>query len=549
MTVEPQHSGAGTASAGDPETIPEMFTLRVQRDPDETFLLAPDRRTWTYSQLAGLGAALRQHLLEAAVGPGDVVGLYLWNDPAWFVTTLAAWSIGAVPALCGAVSPAAEAMRRFQLVRPALVVAADDADQLPGWPIIRVNDEGRRSGAGTPPTPDGRELLAPPLPSPDDPACVFFTSGTTGDAKAVVKLHGPLAAAPRRTAEAYARTVAFRPRVARPGLAPALSFNPFGQSASFGRLVFRLYVGRTLVMMRKFDVETVARLAETYRLDTLQLTPAMLHMLAFTDRAVDLSSLKYVNSGTAPLPVATRDAFELRYGVPVLQAYGSTEGGVTALEHLEDVRAGRRGPGSVGRITSDSEWRIVDVEGRDVAPGEEGELLGRPQQRQLLTAEGEDALPVDAGGWYHTGDLARVDEHGVLYITGRLKEMMIVGGFNVFPGEVEDVLRRSELVEDTVVVPVPDDRLGEIPAAGLVLKPPARETGDARTLVTEVAARARRELAPYKVPRRWFLLDALPITPNSKLDRQGATARAEREAVPIEDLPTGPPAGESGRTR
>jgi acyl-CoA synthetase (AMP-forming)/AMP-acid ligase II len=253
----------------------------------------------------------------------------------------------------------------------------------------------------------------------------------------------------------------------------------------------------------------------------------MLLAPATTPAATFLGSDQYVTSGTAPLPMATREAFEQRYGVPVLQAYGSTEGGITALERYEDALAGRRGPGSVGRVPEGCPLRIVGPGGEDVVPGEEGEILGRPTRAgQYLTEAGTAPLPVDADGWYHTGDVGRVDEHGILYVTGRLKEMMIVGGFNVFPAEVEDAVRQSALVQDAVVVPMPDDRLGEVPVAGVVWAGAA----DVERLVAE----CRQRLAPYKVPRQWFTLNEVPLTANGKLDRRRAAALA---AVAIPPAP------------
>ena len=130
---------------------------------------------------------------------------------------------------------------------------------------------------------------------------MFFTSGTTGDAKAVLKLHGELAEGPRQTAAVYSRSPSFRPRMAAPSKPPGLSFNPFGQAACYGRLIFRLYVGRPLILIRKFDVAVVQQLASRYPFDTLQLTPAMVHSLAFTELDLNLGSLQYVNTGTAPL--------------------------------------------------------------------------------------------------------------------------------------------------------------------------------------------------------------------------------------------------------
>ena len=291
--------------------------------------------------------------------------------------------------------------------------------------------------------------------------------------------------------------------------------------AGLGRMIFRIYVGRTLLLVPKFDVAVMGALAERYPLDTLQLTPAMVHALAFTDADVKLGSLRYVTSGTAPLPIATRDVFERRYGVPVLQAYGSTEGGVTALERYEDAVAGRRGPGSVGRVAADCPLRIVDGDGHDLPAGADGEILGRPDRAasaRYLTSSGQEPVPVDADGWYHTGDVGHLDEYGILYITGRLKEMMIVGGFNVYPAEVEDALRASPLVRDAVVVPVPDDRLGEVPIAGIVWSDPA----DPGATFARLAGECRQRLEAYKVPRQWFALERLPLTPNGKLDRRRA---------------------------
>jgi acyl-coenzyme A synthetase/AMP-(fatty) acid ligase len=511
-----------------------MFRRRISGDADSVFLQLPDGRSWTFRDIEHLSGDLTGRLWAYGVRSGDVIGLYQWNDPSWFVSVLAVWNIGAVAALCGTVSPAVEARRRFELVRPKLVITSDAPDIGSRWPVIDVDVAGsvlhESSLASNVASP-----LVLASPGADDPACIFFTSGTTGDAKALVKSHGHLASAPRRTAAAYSRSPSFRPRMAGPGKPPALSFSPFGQAASFGRLVFRLYVGRPMVMVRKFDIATITLLAEQYRLDTLQLSPAMVHMLAYTDDRIDLSSLKYVNSGTAPLSLVTREAFENRYGVPVLQAYGSTEGGVTSLELYDDVMAGLRGPGSVGRITPESEWRVVDSAGRDVAVGEEGELLGRPDQTILLTEDGESTLQLDEKGWYHTGDIVRVDEHGILYLTGRLKEMLIVGGFNVFPVEVEEALLESSLVRDAVVVAVPDERLGEIPAAGVVWDLSAtdlREFERVRQLVVEI----RERLAAYKVPRRWFTIDEVPLTPNGKVDRREAARTAAIESWTVDEL-------------
>ncbi|TMK54657.1 MAG: long-chain fatty acid--CoA ligase, partial [Actinobacteria bacterium] len=174
----------------------------------------------------------------------------------------------------------------------------------------------------------------------------------------------------------------------------------------------------------------------------------MIHMLATSDEPLDLRTVKYVTSGTAPLSMDTRERFEARYGVAVMQAYGMSELGAVAQERYDDVVAGRRGPGSVGRIAAgvDVKFRHLD----DDRPVGEGEILVRTDEASSEFIGGE-RVPVDEDGWFATGDVGRLDD-GILYITGRVQEKIIVGGFNVYPAEVEDVARRSVLVTDAVVV-------------------------------------------------------------------------------------------------
>ena len=511
----------------DPLTAIEMFERRLQSDPDAVVLLTPDGVGRTYRQLAERAALLMVELRNRGITQGDVVGLYLGNEPNWVVAVLACWWCGSAFAACGAVSPRSEAERRFSLVRPRLVLCATDVTLGDSWPVARLSREGLVSDSLVTDAYSEEGLRSDRiLVSPDDIAAIFFTSGTTGGAKATIHTHERLAENARATASAYAKNAAFRPRVAPGVRPPAVSFSPFGHLAAVGRLIFRVYVGRSLLIVPRFEVPVFRELARQYSLDTLQLAPAMLHALAFAPESIDLGSLKYVTSGTAPLPIATRDAFEQRYGVPVLQAYGSTEGAVTARERFDDVKAGRRGPGSVGRVDEGTPVRIVDPQGKDASAGQDGEIIGRPdlsRSSRYLDIEGNVSLPLDADGWYHTGDIGHFDKQGILYITGRLKEVLVVGGFNVFPAEIEDALRELPLVRDAVVVSVADDRLGEVPAAGIVWETGDRGDLDVRHATDQLSLELRKILAPYKVPRRWFTLRNIPLNGNGKIDRQEAT--------------------------
>ena len=302
--------------------------------------------------------------------------------------------------------------------------------------------------------------------------------------------------------------------------------------AGYSRLAFRMWIGRPTLIVPRFTVDAARALLAQFDMDSLQLSPTMIHMLATAEEPVDLRGVKYVTSGTAPLSIVTRERFEARYGVPVMQAYGMSEVGAVSQERYDDVVAGRRGPGSVGRIAAGVDVHIRHLD--DDRPAGEGEILVRTAEASKEFIGGEP-VPVDADGWFSTGDVGRIDDD-ILYITGRVQEKIIVGGFNVYPAEVEDVARRSPAVRDVVVLGLPDERLGEVPVAGIVWT----QAPDEDALIEEL----RGELAHYKVPRAFFALDAVPLTARDKVDRHRAAelARAALGRVErIEPPRRGPP--------
>jgi long-chain acyl-CoA synthetase len=281
-------------------------------------------------------------------------------------------------------------------------------------------------------------------------------------------------------------------------------------------LLFALYVGRSVVLLRKFDPVAAKAAIDRHGIDHLTINPTMLRMLLEgLPPGADLGTVRYASSGTAPLPEALREAFESRFRVPVLQAYGQTEafGGI-AIENVRDVLAGRRRPGSVGRPLPGVEVRIV-ADGHPVSPGEPGQVRVRTKSAStgyIGDASGE--TPVDDEGWLRTGDVGHLDEEGYLYITGRLKNVIICGGFNVVPEELEAALMTDPAVRDAAVFGVRDERLGEVPVAVVE----ADATGD------EILARVAPIVAPYKRPRRVVVVGALPRVPNGKIDLRACAA-------------------------
>jgi long-chain acyl-CoA synthetase len=338
-------------------------------------------------------------------------------------------------------------------------------------------------------------------------AIVLLTSGSTGKPKGVALSHDAVWASLQATVSAFRRDTRPTP-IPTERKPPNLIANPLSHTAGVVRLLFALYVGRSVVLLRKFDARAAKAAIDTHGIDNLTINPTMLQMLLDDlPPDADLGPVRYASSGTAPLTPALREAFEARFGIPVLQAYGQTEafGGI-AIERVKDVLAGHRHPGSVGKPLPGVEVRIDD-----------GEIVVRTPA-SLLGYLGEDAAsPVDSDGWLHTGDLGHLDDEGFLYVTGRRKNVIICGGFNVIPEELEAALSIDGAVRDAVVVAIPDARLGEIPVA-LV-----EGDGTAEAILERVESR----LAPYKRPRHLFVVDALPRVANGKVDRVAARALAE----------------------
>ena len=510
-------AGAALVSGDQPTSLLDIAVRRARQDPATPMLLTigdagGDTTVLTYGEILDRAAHLATVLADAGVGPGDRVGCYLSNSPTWVVASLAIWLNGAAVSAVGTLLPGPEASALFRLAEAKVAVAVEGAPELePGHSVVRVDEAGRVIDSAPTASADLEDVR---FPDPGSLAVVIFTSGTTGQPKGITHTHGDLVAAARRVAAAYARNSDYRPDPAPAHLPPGVVFNPFGHMAGYSRLAFRMWIGRSTVILPRFTVPAAKVLLARFPMDTLQLTPTMIHMLATADEDLDLGAVKYVTSGTAPLSIDTRERFEQRFGVPVMQAYGMTEVGAVAQERYEDVVAGRRGPGSVGRLAAGVEVCIRRLD--NDRPAGEGEILVRTDE---LSTEflGGAAVPVDEDGWFSTGDVGRMDD-GILYITGRVQEKIIVGGFNVYPAEVEDAARRSALVNDAVVVGLADERLGERPVAGVVWSGEPAEAA----LLYEL----RAVLAAYKVPRTTFPLDAVPLTPRDKVDRIRAAALA-----------------------
>jgi long-chain acyl-CoA synthetase len=348
----------------------------------------------------------------------------------------------------------------------------------------------------------------------DDLAALLYTGGTTGRAKGVMLSHANLFFSTRGVQKAsYVE-----------GVGRSLMTLPL--SHSYGLLVTISAMHSperpVTVLLRWFDPAAFLELIAEHRLQTSAVVPSMIHLLVAQPlERHDLSSLVYLGCGAAPLSPSAAEEIERRIpSVTVRQGYGLTE--TAAL--ISTNPAGHEKPGSVGVPIPGVTVRIVDDDGRELPAGEAGEICCRSPavMRGYWHAGGRDPeLTADAirDGWLHTGDIGYLDDDGYLFIVDRKKDLIIRGGFNVYPRDVEDVLLAHPAVTAAGVVGRPDERHGEEVVAFVSLTSPGAVTED------ELVEWARRRIGGYKYPREVHIIDAIPLTAVGKLDRKALRGR------------------------
>jgi acyl-coenzyme A synthetase/AMP-(fatty) acid ligase len=357
-----------------------------------------------------------------------------------------------------------------------------------------------------------------------DTAFVMWTSGTTGEPKPILHTHsayfelldrvlGPLRAAGRDR---------------EPGRPPTPNLVAVSLSLNAGiyNVLFGLRAGAAIVVMDGFDPAEFATLVRRFGIRSTVLPPAAMTMLADDPEVTDLAPLKYVRSITAPLSPIQARRFTGKFGVTVLNGYGQAEIGEVIGWTAADAREHPEKIGAIGRPHPGVAVKVLDDRGTSAPVDGVGRLLVRPPSMASGYADGGGlADRTDADGFVDTGDLARVDADGFVWIEGRSGDVINRGGNKVFPEHVAEVLRLVSDVVDAGVVGVPDDRLGAVPVAFIV--------GGAMTTDDELRAVCREHLAPYKVPVAFHRVDALPRNEVGKLLRNDLAAlHADLERSP-----------------
>jgi len=461
-------------------------------------------RTVTFTELHGLVRDVARGYVASGLRPTDRVVLWAPNSIDWVVAALAVTYAGGTLVPANSRYTGHEVAELVDRTGAVLVVAADGflgrtqvADLRAASPLASVHDvvdladlvRVVEAGAATP--YDEVEARADAV-SPDDVSDILFTSGTTGRPKGAMSAHRQTVGVARAWGELGGVTGEDRYLVVNP------FFHSFGYKAG---IVVGLTTGATLYPVSTFDLDQTMRLIQDEQITVLPGAPTIYQsLLAAPNRhAFDLSSLRLAVTGAAVVPVLLIE--RMRAAAPeglaidqVVTAFGMTEAVVVTMCR----------EGDSAEVVANTCGRAIP--GMEIGCGEHDELLVRGEFVMLgyLDDPAATAEAIDPEGWLHTGDVCRIDERGNLSITDRLKDMYITGGFNVYPAEVEQTLLRLEGVLDVAVVGVPDERMGEVGKAFVVVS-----TGS--TLgAADVVAFARERLANFKVPRTVELVDALP---------------------------------------
>jgi long-chain acyl-CoA synthetase len=472
-----------------------------------------DAEVLTYADLWNAAARVATLLKSFGVEPGDRVGIMLPNVPAFPIAYYGTLGAG------GVVVPMNPLLKSREV---AYYLGDSGAKVLFAWHAAAGEAAKGAAETGTRVVDVTGPLLTLDGPDPvpitadrgaDDDAVILYTSGTTGRPKGAELTHANLT----RNAELTATTL-LKNSTGDVVMGCLPLFHVFGLTCGLNATVA---AGSTLTLLPRFDAGKALEIIQRDRVTIFEGVPTMYAaMLHHTGERPDVSSLRLCVSGGAAMPVEVLRGFEEAFGCIILEGYGLSETSpVASFNHPDKVRK----PGSIGTPIAGVEMRLIDADGGDVPAGEVGEIAIRGHNvmkgywgRPDATAE------AITGGWFRTGDLARVDEDGYYYIVDRKKDLIIRGGYNVYPREIEEVLYEHPDVAEVAVIGIPHPELGEDVGAAVKLKPGGTATP------ADLRAFARERVAAYKYPRHVWIVDDLPKGPTGKILR--------REVQPPKDL-------------
>ena len=507
------------------DSLPRAFQETAVRYPKDAALTIDDEEI-THGELDRLAATVGGWLRARGLPPEERVILCGSNSLDFVVAYLGILRAGGVVVPAGAALTEPELRHLAQDSGATYALAQGDAlgrlasisrEDTPLREVVAIGEEASPDALCLQDALSEGEPLEPGNTSGDDVAMLAYTSGTTGRPKGVPLTHANLLSSIRAAMRAWRWD-------ANDVLVHAL---PFSHQHGLGGVHTTLLAGSRAVVHSRFEPAKLCAAIESERATVLFAVPAIYEKLAAWEgiEEADFSSLRLPVAGSSALSPALARKVSSLLGLDVLERYGSTESGLSVSNPYD----GPRKFGSVGFPLPGTELSIVDELGHPLEPGEDGEIVLRGPQVFSGYWNLPDATEETfyAGGWFRTGDVGRVNpQDGYLTITGRLKEMIISGGLNIYPREVELVLEDHAAVEGAAVVGIPSERWGEEVVAFVV---PAGEDGVDEG---DLSAHARENLSAYKCPKRFFVVDDLPRNEMGKVLKDELVKKAgeEREA-------------------
>ena len=508
-----------------PTTIAQLAEFAAHAYGEQEALVDGEVR-WSFARLRDEIAASARAALAHGVQPGDRVAIWAPNTRQWIAGALGAVSVGAVLVPVNTRYKAAETADILRRSGARLLFtergflgidyvamlreSGEDLGQLTAMVALRGRaDEGTVGWdaylAAGERVPESERAARAAAVRPDDLSDILFTSGTTGRSKGVLTTHGQTI----EVFQAWSHTVGLRAGDRYLLVNPF--FHVFGYKAGIIACLLR---GVAMVPEPVFDLDRIVPALAEERVSVLMGTPTVFHGLLDHPRlAASTLSLRLAGVGASNVSPQLIERLRDDLGVAdVFNAYGMTEStGVVAICPPDADAA--TVSATVGKPLAGTEVKVVAPDGAELPPGEQGEVLvrGFNVMRGYLDDPETTARTIDPDGWLHTGDVGRFDERGYLTICDRLKDMYIVGGFNAYPAEVENVLRTHPQINEVAVVGAPDQRLGEVGVAFFIPEP-GTDPDEA-----ELTAWARERLANFKVPRRFHAVPQLPRNAGGKL--------------------------------
>ena len=490
----------------EPRNIPDLLRQRASVSPDKVFLLsADDKRQFTYREFEAAVGRVAGMLAAQGVGKGDVVSLLLPNSAEYVIAYFACWELGA---LAGPVNGLLKSQEIEYVVSNSeaklILVNSEFVSKVESIDVPRVVfDSENEVGHGF----DGQrtdQITA------EDEAIIIYTSGTTGKPKGCLLTHGNVIANARQISEWLGFTENDR----------LLTMMPlFHMNAVSVTTMSALYAGGSTVVSPKFSASRFWQIISDYQITSFGSVATMLSMLLSTypdgvPEGLKADQLRFAMCGSAPVPAEILRRFEETFNCLVIEGYGLSESTCRSTFNPPDAR---RRPGSCG-LPIGNEMRVVDEDDRDVPEGELGEIVLRGENI-LKGYFKNDAATETAfrNGWFHTGDIGYRDKDGYFFIVDRKSDMIIRGGENIYPREIDEVLYQHPQVAAAAVIGIPDELYGEDVAAVVVLKP------EAKVSEQELIDFCKARLADYKCPKTVRFVEDIPKGPTGKLLKRELT--------------------------